>query len=62
MSLAWPLLVGGMIENQRLGTLIEFFGGKQADAHRAGGDVEDCKQLYHLLMDHWDVVREEVAV
>lgn len=53
MALAWPLLVSGKIESQRLGVLVEHLGGTQTEAHRAKSDVEDCKAIYDILMKRW---------
>lgn len=53
MSMLWPMLVRGEIDNQRLATIVSKLGGSQAEAHRASSDVEDCRSVYFELLSRW---------
>jgi DNA polymerase III alpha subunit (gram-positive type) len=51
MSLSFPLLKKGLIENCKLATVCAFFSIEQKEAHTAMSDVNSCREVYLRLMD-----------
>lgn len=50
VALAWPLLVGGLVNNVKLEALVKFFGITHENAHTALADVRACRDVYLRLM------------